>query len=425
MDYLEILQNAVDMIDRNLRCELSVGELAQASGFSRWHFSRLFQEAIGISPAQYRTLRRLQAAIYAAGNGQSLSEVSLEYGFDSYAGFYKAFIREFGCPPTEYLRKYPAKKPARFQLEKECCKMLTHEIARDALKHWGRENAALKEFRYPSSGYVSENCLWVDENLVLKESPFRGILEKEAVLSKQLARFELAAQDFLPCAEGGVIAEEKGRWFSLCRMPEGEPLLATELMKPENHSLTKEISESIGKMHLALQKCDFSADDRNLAEEAGTWALLLLQKEGFLPQELCSRWQKEFPVLYSKLPRQLVHRGLNPGNTLYSCGKVLGFCDFSLGIREARIFDPICYATSILSETWGKMDISAWKNVLNGILEGYHEICPLTMEERNAVPFLILANQFIFTAWTAEREKMQPIAEINRQMTLWLWKELF
>ena len=34
-------------------------ELARESGFSRWHFSRLFQETVGIPPAQYLTLRRL------------------------------------------------------------------------------------------------------------------------------------------------------------------------------------------------------------------------------------------------------------------------------------------------------------------------------------------------------------------------------
>lgn len=425
MNSLEILQNAVDMVDENLRNEYSVEKLAQASGFSRWHFSRLFQETVGISPAQFLTLRRLQAAIYAAGKGQPLIDTALEYGFDSYAGFYKAFIREFGCPPTEYLRKYPAKRPARFQLEKECHKMLTHEIARKALTHWGMESAVLQEYRYPSSGSISENCLWVGEHFVLKESAFRGTLEKEAALSEQLVRSGLAAQEFKTCAEGGVIAEEKGRWFSLCRMPEGEPLMAAELMKPENLALAGEIGQAVGRMHLALKDCDFPADDRDLNEEAGHWALPLLQKEGFLPQELCSRWQKEFPVLYSKLPRQLVHRGPNPGNTLYRQGKVMGFYDFSLATREARIFDPLCYATAILSEVWGKMDCSFWKNVLDGILDGYDKICPLTLEERNAAPFLILANQFIFTAWTGEREKLEALAEINRQMTCWLWKELF
>ncbi|HIS77477.1 MAG TPA: helix-turn-helix domain-containing protein [Candidatus Merdivicinus excrementipullorum] len=425
MEIQNILQNALDAIDRNLRGELCVEELARESGFSRWHFSRLFQETVGIPPAQYLTLRRLQFAAYAAKNGRSLTETALEYGFDSYAGFYKAFVREFGCSPSEYLRKHPARRPERFQLEKEEHKMLTHEIAKAALAHWNLENAPLEEYRYPSSGYLCENCLWVNGEFVLKESPFRGVLEKEAALSEQLTRFGLEAPDFQPCTEGGVIAEEKGRWFCLGRMPKGEALLASEIMKPEGIVLARDIGKAIGKLHLALQECDFPAEERNLTEEAGGWALQKLKKEGLMPLELCSRWEREFPEIYEKLPRQLVHRGLNPGNTLYHNGRVAGFHEFNLSTREARVFDPVCYATAVLSETWGKMDAAPWKNVLDAILKGYDEICPLTAEERKAVPWIILANQFVFMAWTGEREKLAQIAETNRQMTLWLWKILF
>ena len=162
-----------------------------------------------------------------------------------------------------------------------------------------------------------------------------------------------------------------------------------------------------------------------MTEEAGGWALQKLKKEGLMPLELCSRWEREFPEIYEKLPRQLVHRGLNPGNTLYHNGRVAGFHEFNLSTREARVFDPVCYATAVLSETWGKMDAAPWKNVLDAILKGYDEICPLTAEEKKAVPWIILANQFVFMAWTGEREKLAQIAEINRQMTLWLWKILF
>ena len=71
------------------------------------------------------------------------------------------------------------------------------------------------------------------------------------------------------------------------------------------------------------------------------------------------------------------------------------------------------------------MDTDSWKDVLDAILDGYDGICPLTAEEREAVPWIVLANQFVFLAWTGEREKLAQIAEVNRQMTLWLWKVLF
>ena len=93
MDYRNILQKVLDSMDENLGEELAIGQIAGEAGFSRWHFSRIFEETVGISPAPYRTLRRLQYAIYAAQRGQSLLDAALAYGFDSYAGFYKAFLR--------------------------------------------------------------------------------------------------------------------------------------------------------------------------------------------------------------------------------------------------------------------------------------------------------------------------------------------
>lgn len=43
-------------------------------------------------------------------------DVELRYGFETHAGFYKAFVREFGCTPTQYLKLHRVKKPYRITL---------------------------------------------------------------------------------------------------------------------------------------------------------------------------------------------------------------------------------------------------------------------------------------------------------------------
>ena len=44
----------------------------------------------------------------------------------------------------------------------------------------------------------------------------------------------------------------------------------------------------------------------------------------------------------------------------------------------------------------------------------------LTEAERKAIPYIILANQFVCVAWFAEQDKYAEILETNKQMTQWL-----
>lgn len=44
----------------------------------------------------------------------------------------------------------------------------------------------------------------------------------------------------------------------------------------------------------------------------------------------------------------------------------------------------------------------------------------LTEKERMAIPYVILANQFVCVAWFAEQDKYAEILETNKKMTRWL-----
>ena len=46
-------------------------------------------------------------------------ETALEYGFDTYAGFYMAFCREYGCSPAVYLKDHNPVRPYRINLKQE------------------------------------------------------------------------------------------------------------------------------------------------------------------------------------------------------------------------------------------------------------------------------------------------------------------
>lgn len=55
---------------------------------------------------------------------------------------------------------------------------------------------------------------------------------------------------------------------------------------------------------------------------------------------------------------------------------------------------------------------------------GYDSVVHLTEEERRAIPYVILANQFVCVAWFGAQEMYAELFETNRQMTTWLLEQL-
>ena len=133
--YREIIQDSIDYIEDNLKTELSAQELSDKAGFSLFHYYRVFQTAVGLPVMQYVLRRRLLNAIYEISLGGKMIDVALQYGFETHGGFYKAFVREFGCTPARYLKQYKAKKPYRINIFKEEHVMVSHKKATEILKN--------------------------------------------------------------------------------------------------------------------------------------------------------------------------------------------------------------------------------------------------------------------------------------------------
>lgn len=68
---------------------------------------------IGSSVSRYILKRRLDNALSEIADGGKAINVVLEYGFDTYAGFYKAFTKMYGCSPIKYLSIYCNHKPKK------------------------------------------------------------------------------------------------------------------------------------------------------------------------------------------------------------------------------------------------------------------------------------------------------------------------
>lgn len=81
----------------------SLEELARISGFSVFHFHRIFSGMVGESVKQYeRRLRLERAARQLKYESRTVLEIALEAGYESHEAFTRAFAEMFSVPPTHY-----------------------------------------------------------------------------------------------------------------------------------------------------------------------------------------------------------------------------------------------------------------------------------------------------------------------------------
>ena len=97
---------SLNMIEERIQEKLTVGAIAESIHFSKYHYQRMFREAVGDSVMGYVARRRMSlAAGELAGTDSTVLEIALKYGYDSHEGFTRSFKAYMGVTPTEY-RKY-------------------------------------------------------------------------------------------------------------------------------------------------------------------------------------------------------------------------------------------------------------------------------------------------------------------------------
>lgn len=103
MDYTMPLQKVLIFIEENLGNRITLESLAIESGYSEYHFHRLFQSALGETVMEHiRRKRILYAARDLLSMDSTITDVALKYGFESHDVFTRAFKRFLGVTPSRY-----------------------------------------------------------------------------------------------------------------------------------------------------------------------------------------------------------------------------------------------------------------------------------------------------------------------------------
>lgn len=105
MDYSQYVQKSIAYIERHLSDRLSLDVLARGSGFSKYHFLRIYERETGSGLREYVQNRRVAKAAGLLLNTElSILDIAQRYRFDSQEAFTRAFKNAYSLPPGRYRR---------------------------------------------------------------------------------------------------------------------------------------------------------------------------------------------------------------------------------------------------------------------------------------------------------------------------------
>ena len=425
MYHINMIQKSLDYIEDNLKSELSIAELADLAGYSLYHYERIFKRLVGISIARYIKRRRLLHAAFDIASGSKIIDAAYRYGFDTNAGFYKAFVREFGEAPTEYVLTHTVKRPYRIKLIQEEHILITHEKIKSVLEQWNLSGETVSDFYDANSGQRIDNTWCVGEQYIMQAGTNITGLRNHIAVSEKLKAQGFAAALPVKTVSGEDFLTEGELYYFVSVRVSGSTLNDRALFGENGRELTYKLGQAIGKLDHALAEFDFICNEPNLLEQMKNRWIPKLRESGCFTEAFYRDYLAHMEQLYPQLPRQLIHRDPNPSNIISEHGEITGFLDFELTERNVRIFD-LCYAaTAILSATYedSTLNRDKWPEILRNIIAGYDAVVRLTEVERAAIPYMIYSIQMTCIAFFSEFERYRELADTNTQMLKWLIQE--
>jgi AraC-like DNA-binding protein len=96
------ITRAHDYIRDHLAEPMTLGEIARATGSSRWRLSALFRRHVGVPPVQYAMQLRVACARAWLAMGRPCGEIASDAGFCDQSHLNRWFRRVYGVTPGEY-----------------------------------------------------------------------------------------------------------------------------------------------------------------------------------------------------------------------------------------------------------------------------------------------------------------------------------
>jgi AraC family transcriptional regulator len=103
MPYLDAVERAVTYMWDQYDEPLSLADIARSATLSRFHFSRVFKDATGVTPGQFLAAVRIhQAKSMLAATTMNVADVSVAVGYSSVGSFTNRFTDSVGVSPKRF-----------------------------------------------------------------------------------------------------------------------------------------------------------------------------------------------------------------------------------------------------------------------------------------------------------------------------------
>lgn len=105
-DQIGTILHAINFMENHIQQQIMVGDVADAVGYSPFHFIRLFNQVVHHTPYDYLIRRRLtEAALEIAGSKHRLIDIAQDYVFANQETFSRMFHKMFHLSPSECRKK--------------------------------------------------------------------------------------------------------------------------------------------------------------------------------------------------------------------------------------------------------------------------------------------------------------------------------
>ena len=163
LEYQQSVYRVVYYIEQHYAEELTLAELAKISGFSKYHFHRIFQGVIGENLGTFIRKVRLVKSTGKLFNGLTVTEVAMQSGYETPASFAKAFKENYGVSPKAFSRQRLEQKGEQMleakMIDFEPVEVLCVRRTGDYMVSAGEAFEALFGFAYPQKIKDKKNLL--------------------------------------------------------------------------------------------------------------------------------------------------------------------------------------------------------------------------------------------------------------------------
>ncbi|RPE01499.1 helix-turn-helix domain-containing protein [Candidatus Pantoea deserta] len=113
----EVIDTITEWIDSHLDQRLSIDDIAEKSGYSKWYLQKLFARCRNETLARYIRKRKLAACVYALKSSSvPIITLAVKYHFESQQSFTRSFKQVMGCTP-HVCRKHKLDAQTQARLE--------------------------------------------------------------------------------------------------------------------------------------------------------------------------------------------------------------------------------------------------------------------------------------------------------------------